>query len=498
VERPWKLAIVSACLLTTGTLAALRGRSGIALSSINVGDRCQTTATVLVPARGEPRGTAIVVHGLAGNRAVMVGLAAVLARAGWQVYVPDLAGHGNSQMRFGYEQAEQCLAQAITAIAGHSRNPGALLLVGHSLGGALVLRVGSAARASATIALSPAPLVPPARFPPRLLIITGNLDLPWVRQNTRQLAAWLKNDSNQHNPGPCADRIEWVAPATHASVLFDPRVWKAVLQWSACAQPGMPAVADADSAGAAWLQAGTLLGSLGILLLFPLLFRLLGPPIKLQPKVSAPPVPTRRLLASWATAVGLVVCIVGLTGLNQHIRPVRLADGSWLAWVSGLTGGVLMLLLPACRVREGWQASRLLLSGTGTTLLLACLIKWISAWLATGAAPVRFLEAAVLAVSLFPYCLAEEAVLASSHRRQRWVGFAALRGLAWAALAFSVFVFNGQGLILFLLTLVMALLSAGQRATADVLLREGWGVPAAAVASSLIGVSIALWLPLSR
>src|SRR5579884_2125219 len=352
VRRNRSSSSMSSSLLTTGTLAALRGRSGIALSSINVGDRCQTTATVLVPARGEPRGTAIVVHGLAGNRAVMVGLAAVLARAGWQVYVPDLAGHGNSQMRFGYEQAEQCLAQAITAIAGHSRNPGALLLVGHSLGGALVLRVGSAARASATIALSPAALVPPARFPPRLLIITGNLDLPWVRQNTRQLAAWLKNDSNQHNPGPCADRIEWVAPATHASVLFDPRVWKAVLQWSACAQPGMPAVADADSAGAAWLQAGTLLGSLGILLLFPLLFRLLGPPIKLQPKVSAPPVPTRRLLASWATAVGLVVCIVGLTGLNQHIRPVRLADGSWLAWVSGLTGGVLMLLLPACRVRE--------------------------------------------------------------------------------------------------------------------------------------------------
>ncbi len=497
MEQPWRQVIVPACLLAAGVLTALRGRSGIVLSSIRLGDRCQTTATVVAPARGARSGTAIVVHGLAGNRGIMMGLAAVLARAGWTVYVPDLAGHGDSQIGFGYQQAEQCLAQAITAIARPGRGAGAELLVGHSLGGALAIRLGSAVRASSTIALSPAPLVPPAHFPPRLLVLTGTLDLPWVRQSTRQLAGWLKNNPDQNKGAGCTSRIVWMAPATHVSMLFDPRVWQAVVQWSTCTESGMIGLQHADAVGAACLLGGTLLGALGIVLLLSPLSSLLARPSTLPAERQAP-VPAGRLLGSWATAIGLVVCVVGLTGLNQRIQPVRLVDGSWLAWVGALTGSVLMLVLPACRVRAGWQAGRLLSATVGTVLMLACLLAWTSAWLATGAAPIRFREAAVLAVFVFPYCLAEEAVLASSDGRERWMRFAALRGLAWGGLSFSTFVFSGQGLILFLLTLVMALLSVGQRAAANVVLRQGWCVPAAAVASSLTGASVALLLPLSR
>ncbi len=116
----------------------------------------------LVPA-GAPRGRVVLAHG-AGNDALypLLALCTPLLRAGWEIFAFDLDGHGReSTTTFRVETIVHALADAAER-AEAGRPPLPLHLLGHSLGGSLVLhalstpgweRVVSAAVLSAPIRL---------------------------------------------------------------------------------------------------------------------------------------------------------------------------------------------------------------------------------------------------------------------------------------------------------------------------------------------------------
>ncbi|MFM8606314.1 MAG: lysophospholipase [Cyanobium sp.] len=110
---------------------------------------------------GAPRGNLVVLHGIGGHGGTFAGLAAALAPQGWELWAPDLPGHGLSPGPRGWVRDWSVLPQALEAVLAHVRCASAgqpPLLLGHSLGGAvaldLVLAGPPAAAAPAALVLS--------------------------------------------------------------------------------------------------------------------------------------------------------------------------------------------------------------------------------------------------------------------------------------------------------------------------------------------------------
>jgi alpha-beta hydrolase superfamily lysophospholipase len=108
-----------------------------------------------------PRGNLVLLHGIGGHGGGFAALAGSLASRGWQVWAPDLPGHGLSPGPRGWVRDWSVLPQALAAVLAHVRSATAgqpLLLLGHSLGGAvaldLVLAGPPAAAAPAALVLS--------------------------------------------------------------------------------------------------------------------------------------------------------------------------------------------------------------------------------------------------------------------------------------------------------------------------------------------------------
>jgi alpha-beta hydrolase superfamily lysophospholipase len=95
------------------------------------------------PAAGSAaRGTAILVHGLGEHLGRYPHVVAALAVAGWQVTAYDQRGHGRSQGTRGDTADGEALLRDLSAVmdrvAGSDAGP--VVLVGHSMGGAVVAR----------------------------------------------------------------------------------------------------------------------------------------------------------------------------------------------------------------------------------------------------------------------------------------------------------------------------------------------------------------------
>jgi pimeloyl-ACP methyl ester carboxylesterase len=439
-----------------------------------------------------PHGYVVLLHGLSANKRIMSYIAAGFASQGLRVFVPDLPGHGRTDGPFSYERSEQCSENLIRELAARGLlDPERTILVGHSLGGAIALRVASRVPVAGAIAISPAPMRPIrgispemmpfhefGTLPSRSLVMSASGDPETVRDGAKDLVP---------TPGDGTSQYTLVPRSTHVSLLFDAAAMSSAQNWAARVlhlegQPRLPPRRG---------LLGFFAGFLGILLLA-------GPFLRESLQSKKQETPAFENLAGVAKGRAfLEYGIVGLgtVGVLSYTNPLRLVhvfEGDYLASFLLILGVVLLvlhwnLLRNLFGTRTSGQPTRSLtftvLAAAFAAFLLHFLVTaWIDltfseAWLT---AP-RWARFAPLLIAVLPYHAAEELLLGPATPDKPWrrlLTALLFRLVAWAALVVGVFFLHSGEVLLVLLAPSFVIFCVLQ-AWGMKVVREGTASPAA-------------------
>ena len=166
-------------------------------------------------AQGFPRGVVLVVHGLDVSKEVMHVISTSLADGGFDVYNIDLPGHGDSTVTFTTERAQQAIRNAKNYLGDK------ITVLGHSLGAGLLLDLSATEPFSTIVLLSPPPLSVAEIRADRVLIATGEIDIPRIR-NFAAIATDIGN--------PIVE--SWILPwGGHSAPIFSPTYIHRILEW---------------------------------------------------------------------------------------------------------------------------------------------------------------------------------------------------------------------------------------------------------------------------
>jgi pimeloyl-ACP methyl ester carboxylesterase len=420
----------------------------------------------------KPQGYVVLLHGLAANKRIMSYITAGFSSQGLRVFVPDLPGHGRTEGPFSYERSEQCSENLVRElIARGLLDPEKTILAGHSLGGAIALRVASHVPVAGVIAISPAPMRPVRGVSPEMMPFQGFGALP-----SHSLVMSASGDPQSIRdgakemvpvPGDGTSQYAVIPHSSHTSILFNPVAVSNAQNWAArvlhlSSQPQRPSRKG---------LLGFFAGLFGILLLAgPFLRETLQKKSKETP-LSEASLGTRKSRAFVEYAI-VALGTVGLLSLTNPLRALRLFEGDYLASFLLILGTVLLLLhwnslrdalgSSTTGGRPGRSFAFTLAAAAFTALLLNFLITaWVDltfseAWLT---AP-RWARFAPLAFAILPYHAAEELLLGPttpnapntpSKTWRRLLTALSLRAIAWAALAIGVFFLHSGEILLVLL-----------------------------------------------
>lgn len=472
---------------------------------INAGS-CHLVTDVFDQGNDETRGSVVLFHGLSANKKIMAYIARGFAGQNLRVFVPDLPGHGRTEGPFSFDRAESCAEALVRAlIARRAIDAQRTMLAGHSMGGAIALRVASRVTVAGVVAISPAPqraalglpadMLPytnPPPLPPHTLAISAALEPLGIRDATRDL---LRGDDAS------TSRYLLVPRATHVSVLFDPRVVHAAQEWSAQTLK-FPVEFHTPSA-APWL--GGLAGLVGILLLAgPFIRETLDMP---RAEKDASPVPPALEASTAATTVRVFRALLEVAAISlltvvvlafwSPLAFIRLYNGGYFAGFL-LLSGVALLLLHRKWVSSLWPAhAKPLLFATLAAFVLHLLITgWLDitlteAWISWA----RWERFPVLLVAAFACLLAEERLLGPITARgavvRVWLALT-LRVIAFVALLFGIFVLHSGAILLLLLALYLAVFFLFQRLGMDLVRRQTGSPIAAALFGAILLAGLCL------
>jgi len=463
---------------------------------------CRLVTDVIDRGNDDTRGYVVLFHGLAANKKIMAYLARGFANENLRVFVPDLPGHGRTPGPFSFERAEACAEAFVRElILRRAIDPQRTLLAGHSMGGAIALRVAARVAVAGVVAISPAPqrvahgvppdMLPytnPPPLPPHTLAISAAFEPLGIRDSTRDLIA---------GDTAATGKYLFMPRATHVSVLFDSRVVRTAQEWAAetlnfPAEPSVPSSLP---------LVGSLAGLAGILLLAgPFVRETLGMQHRVTASAQAaesvprdasaasPAIPLYRALLEMA-AVSLLA--VALLRFWNPLSFVRLYNGAYFASF-GLIVGVALLLIHYKSLRALWPAQiKILLLAAIAGLVLHLLVtgwfdatlteSWLS-WVRWARFPASF--AAALA-----YLLAEEFLLgpvAARGKSARVLLALTLRLIAFIALVFGIFVLHSGAILVILLALYLGLFFLFQRLGMDLVHRLTGSAIAAAVFGAIL------------
>jgi alpha/beta superfamily hydrolase len=463
---------------------------------------CRLVTDVIDQGNDNARGFVVLFHGLAANKKIMSYLADGFANENLRVFVPDLPGHGRTAGPFSFERAESCADSLVRElIAQRAIDPQRTMIAGHSMGGAIAIRVAARVGVAGVVAISPAPMraahgVPatmlpytnPPALPPYTLAISAEFEPLGIRDLTRDL---VTEDAS------ATSKYLFLPQATHVSVLGDGRVVRASQEWSADAlhfpsEPAIPSYAP---------LVGSLMGLAGILLLAGPFVRetvTLQPAVTESTQVSAtdsqdasaalPAVPIFRALLEMMV-VSFVA--VGLLRFWIPLSFVRLYNGSYFGSFLLIVGLVILLAhYRSARLLFWARITIVLLAATAGLLLHLLVTGWLDttfseSWLSWA----RWARFPVLFVAALAALLAEELLLGPVTAR-RGVGRVslamALRFVAFLALVFGIFVLHSGALLIILLAVYLALFSLFQRLGMDVVRQQTGSAVAAAVFGAIL------------
>jgi pimeloyl-ACP methyl ester carboxylesterase len=506
--KRWEIALAIAGAILVALAAYAMRRAELPRCDIVLQEGgCRTPITIFDPPQNiAPAGAVIVLRGLSANRRIMMYLGADFAGHGIRAYLPDLPGHGDNTDAFSFARAEECARVAVSALMRRdSLDPAKMILLGHSMGGEIAVRMADKIPVGATVVISPAPMVLPQRMPANLLVFSAQFDVWQLKAQAATLQQAAGGD--RIAPDDFAERRAFnlvrVPLATHTSMIDDPRVAHDSELWAM--QSLFPA---ADSKTLALnLDLGTyetfgrgrrrlaegILGLLGIGMMMPLCITIVAKIAGAPHESAAQTAPARGVVLAECGIAVLAAVLLLVPGVP--LRFVHLYAGDYLASTVAIVGAALLVLNRA--------AARQILSVRPLQLLAAAVLGMVTI-LAIGAwfdwqisdlwlnAPrwVRFAELLPFACI---FCFAEEVVLGPlGSGRSRAIRFAVFLGLRfeiWLACVVAFFMLASGQILLPILALQLGALSAGQRLAADALLRR----TGSAMAAAFFGAILASW-----
>lgn len=463
---------------------------------ISTAGSCNMRVDVLGSRSSQAAGYVVLFHGLSANKRVMSYVAQTLSNQNLRVFVPDLPGHGSTPGSFSYDRAESCAEFLVQdLIDRHAILPEDTLLVGHSLGGAIALRLAEHLPVAGVIAISPAPMRPsqgiptedlPYRdfgiLPSRSLIISGGWEPASLRAAAQNLLSGQPNASSKYVVIP---------HATHVSLLFDTRVAKQIQAWSAHVLGVEPSPVPSPLVP----LAAFLLGFAGLaILVVPFLKETVAVSNRpLTPETMTPP---RPLNACVQVAIAAIVVVWALH-FDVPLHALHIFEGGYLASFLAVAG-IGLLLWNHRRLTSalhfGWRP--MLGAAFAAVALIALFGAWLDvsffeAWL-TGA---RWLRLPFVALFFFPWLLVEEILLGPFRPFARWRRLflsLAFRAIVWAAFIAALFLLHSGEVLLLLLAAYFAIFFVLERLAAAVMRRETQSSAAAAVFGAILFAGLAL------
>ena len=451
---------------------------------------CRMRVDVVEPTYGEAEGFVILLHGLSATKRIMFYLAQGFANQNLRVFVPDLPGHGRTPGPFSPARVEACTEALLRELRERRAIlPQKTILAGHSMGGALAVRLASSVPVAGVIAISPAPMSTQHGVSPEMLLFSTPKPLPsnslvmsggWEVASMRASAAGLVQSR-----GDSTSEYVVIPRATHVSLLFDSAAAFQDRRWAS-------RVLHVDNSAALPLGLqlyGSMVGLAGlIVLVVPFLAESTASP---QETAAPDEPPARKPIVSLLQVC--LVCVLAVVALQAGVplRFLHIFQGDYLASFFFLAGlGLLAwngrLVAVSCKlpIRPIFSAA------LAAIALLLLFSGWLDltfyeAWLT---AP-RWLRLPGVFLALLPWHLAEEILLGGRNVLGGWPRAAlglSFRGLAWLALTGGLFLLHSGEILLVLLVAYFALFFILQRLATDVVRRETRSPASAAVFGAIL------------
>jgi len=498
---PAVLAAIGAVLVACSAWALIRWSLPEQHLLINQ-DGCHTPVTVLDPPGNQnPLASVVLFHGLAANSRLMTYLGTIFARAGWRVYLPDLPGHGKNTDRFTFARAQQCADSTVEFLERSGQiDPKKTILAGHSLGGAIAIRMADRAPALATIAISPAPMIAPRRMPSNLLVVSAGFDIPALKREALALkqAAGGERTSVDDFSQERAFHLEVTRYDTHTSLIQSARIAEECANWihnSLYPQDqkafGLTAQLHQD------VRVPATLGLIGSLLLLPLGATLAASICKITRPYQAESFGA-HINGALVLAEGAACAIAAalLLELGTPLKFLHLYSGDYLASLLLIVAVLLLALNHSSAWKVALSSKPLGLVACAVLGFAAILVigGWLNWRTTTGLlnAP-RWLRFAELLPVAWLFCYVEEVVLGplgqGKRRAMRFALSMALRAELWLACALMYYMFASGQVLIMLLFVFLAAFSILHRLAADALLRRDCAPPE----TSLFSAILAAW-----
>lgn len=460
---------------------------------------CRMVTDIVEPAGGaQPQGYVLLIHGISANKQIMSYWRDGFASEGLRVFVPDLPGHGRTAGPFSFDRADQCTGNLLRELVARGMlDPERTVVAGHSMGGAIALRVAAREQVAGVVAISPAPMQPVSglppetipyhdfgKLPPRSLVMSGS----WEPANVSNAGKALVDASTD---GTSAYIV--IPHASHVGILFDAKAMSTAEAWVA------------SVLRLKVLQTlPPLRGLLGFFLGLAGIVTLTGPFLRelLESKELSRPLTQKSSRISMRRAFAVTgIVAFGAVGLLYRWVPLRILhvfEGDYLASLLLFTG-VLTLAVQSKSLRDFFRGPQItsesprpqyisvLLAAVAAILLCILVGAWfdlslMEVWPTTGRL-VRFIP---FLAAVLPCHFAEELLLGpkrGQHTAARLASALALRLVIWVALVAGIFLLHSGQILPVIMLPYLGLFCLGQRWGMEVV-RE---VTASPPASALFG-----------